>query len=96
MVYQPGNYPKLGSFNDIISSARPLPSGKEGDGVIALFEHINYGRRMVVLTSSTPDFRDLQFNDKVSSLIVIKRASSISNMMEIISVLILLESSFLW
>ena len=69
MVYQPGNYPKLGSFNDIISSARPLPSGK---GVITLFEHINYGGRMVVLTSSSPDFRDLGFNDRVSSLIVIK------------------------
>ena len=72
MVYHPGNYPKLGAFNDIISSARPLPSGKEDDGVIALFEHVNYGGRMVVLTSSTPDFRDLSFNDRVSSLIVIK------------------------
>ena len=101
MVYQPGNYPKLGSFNDIISSARPLPSGKEGNGVIALFEHINYGGRMVVLTSSTPDFRDLGFNERVSSLIVIKGAWTGFQHIKFEGnnlVLLLLEhySSFLW
>jgi hypothetical protein len=76
-VFQPGSYTRIAKDwsggNDILSSLRPLPSKTEGDGVIALFEHINYGGRMVVLTSSTPDFTGkVNFNDKVSSLIVIK------------------------
>jgi hypothetical protein len=75
-VAKPGSYPNPGSWggeNDTLSSLRPLPSETEGDrGVIAIFEHTNYCGRMVVLTSSNPDFTKINFNDKVSSLIVIK------------------------
>ena len=75
-IVKPGSYPNpstWGGDNDTLSSLRPLPSETEGDrGVIALFEHTNYGGRMVVLTTSTPDFTKLNFNDRVSSLIVIK------------------------
>ena len=75
-VVKPGSYPNPGTWggeNDILSSLRPLPSETEGDrGVIALFEHTDFCGRMVVLTSSTPDFTTLKFNDRISSLIVIK------------------------
>ena len=75
-VVKPGSYPNSGTWggeNDVLSSLRPLPSESEGDhGVIAIFEHTNYCGRMIVLTSSTPNFTTLDFNDKASSLIVIK------------------------
>ena len=75
-VVKPGTYPNPGSWggeNDVLSSLRPLPRETEGDrGVIAIFEHTNYGGRMVVLTTSTPNFTTLNFNDRISSMIVIK------------------------
>ena len=74
-VLQPGDYPNPDSWggkNDDLSSLRPLPSANEGEGVIALFEHVNYCGRMLVLTASDANFVKLGFNDVASSLIVIK------------------------
>ena len=41
-VINPGDYPtySLWGANDDLSSLRPLPDKSEGDGVIALFEHV--------------------------------------------------------
>ena len=73
-VVNPGDYPtySLWGANDDLSSLRPLPDKSEGDGVIALFEHVNYCGRMLVLTASDANFVKLGFNDVASSLIVIK------------------------
>ena len=74
-ILQPGDYPNPASWggaNDDLSSLRPLPGGNEGDGVIALFEHVNYCGRMLVLTASDANFVKLGFNDVASSLIVVK------------------------
>ena len=69
-VLKPGNYPNPGSWggvNDDLSSLRPLPSESDGDAVIAIFEHVNYCGRMLVLTSSEANFVKLGFNDIASS-----------------------------
>lgn len=74
-VVKPGDYPTYSSWggaNDDLSSLRPLPSESEGDAVIAIFEHVNYGGRMLVLTSSEANFLSRSFNDIASSLIVVK------------------------
>ena len=74
-VVKPGDYPTYSSWggaNDVLSSLRPLPSESEGDAVIAIFEHVNYGGQMLVLTSSEANFLTRSFNDIASSLIVVK------------------------
>ena len=74
-VVKPGDYPTYSSWggaDDVLSSLRPLPSKSEGDAVIAIFEGVNYGGRMLVLTSSEANFLSHSFNDIASSLIVVK------------------------
>ena len=74
-VVQPAEYPSpdpsWGHINDV-SSLRPLPSESDGDAVIALFQYRNYCGRMLVLTTNEVDLSKFQFNNKASSLIVIK------------------------
>ena len=74
-VVEPGDYPTYSSWggaNDDLSSLCPLPSESEGDTVIAIFEHVNYGGRMLVLTSSEANFLTHSFNDIACSLIIVK------------------------
>ena len=51
-----------------ISSARALPP--DGTIAIALFEHADFEGRMTVLYRSTNNFRALDFDDQVGSVIV--------------------------
>ena len=52
-----------GTWNDRISSVK-IPAGYK----VSLFEHINYGGRVLALTGDTPNLVGLNFNDAASSL----------------------------
>lgn len=72
-VVTPGEYPypdRWGGANDRLSSLRPLP-GNPGDEMILLFQDGNYGGRMLTFTGPQPNFVDIDFNDLVSSVIVL-------------------------
>ncbi len=60
--------PSFGGNGDRISSARAIPP--LGTDAICLFEHGNYQGRMLVLYGSSPYLRLLDFNDRVSSVII--------------------------
>lgn len=61
--------PSWGGHGNRISSARVLP--KEGTVAIALFQHTNYQGRMLILTGSNDHLPNIDFNDAVSSIIVL-------------------------
>ena len=66
------NYPSASSWSgltDTLSSARVLPPA--GTIAIALFEHCNFTGRMVILCRSNPNLHKQEFEDQVSSVIVI-------------------------
>ena len=71
-LLRPGSYASpqtWGGSGNYISSARALPP--KGTTAIMLFEHSDYRGRMVTLYSSHDDMPFLDFNDKISSIIVI-------------------------
>ena len=61
--------PSWGGAGNRISSARVLPS--EGTKAIVLFQHTNFRGRMEVVMKSNGRLPSLDFNDHVSSIIVI-------------------------
>lgn len=61
--------PSWGGRGNQISSARALPP--DGTKAIALFQHLNFAGRMLVLYSSSNHLQLLDFGDHVSSVIVI-------------------------
>lgn len=68
-ILKPGSYANpeaMGLENDCLSSLRPLP-----DSGICLFQDDNFGARMVTLTGAESNFANIDFNDKVSSAIII-------------------------
>ena len=72
IVNGPGGYPSphnWGGTGNRISSARALPP--KGTKAIALFQHSTYRGRMLVLYGSNSNLPHLNFNDQVSSFIVI-------------------------
>ncbi len=71
-LLNPNNYRSASSWNgqtDTLSSARVLPPA--GTIAIALFEHPNFTGRMIVLCRLNPNLHKLEFEDQVSSVIVI-------------------------
>ncbi len=71
-ILGPGDYPNPKSMNlpnDILSSLRPFPI-VTGPAVL-LFQDSKFGGRMVVATGAISDFTAINFNDKVSSFIVL-------------------------
>ena len=67
-IKTPGYYTSLATFDNSVSSARALPP--QETNAILLFEHGYYAGRMVVLYSSHQELPLLDFNDKISSVIV--------------------------
>lgn len=68
-ILTPGEYADaeaMGLSNDSLSSLRPLPNSG-----ICLFKDTNFGARMVTLTGAQSNFKNIDFNDEVSSAIVI-------------------------
>ncbi len=68
-ILKPGEYSNsdaMGLQNDSLSSLRPLP-----ESGICLFRDSYFGGRMVVLTGALSNFKTIDFNDEVSSAIVI-------------------------
>ena len=61
--------PGWGGSGNQITSARALPP--TGTVAIALFQHDNYEGRMLVLYDSSSHFPSLDFEDHVSSVIII-------------------------
>ena len=71
-ILRPGSYStpsNWGGTGNRISSARALPP--KGTKAIVLFQHINYRGRMLVLYGSNSDLPVIDFNDKLSSFIII-------------------------
>lgn len=71
-ILQQGDYANSGSLgigNDSLSSLRPFPE-VEGPTIL-LFKDSNYRGRMVVLTGALSNFKSIDFNDQVSSAIVL-------------------------
>ena len=60
---------RWGVRSNSISSARALPPS--GTVAIALFQHANYQGRMVILKATTARLHSIDFNDNVSSMIVL-------------------------
>ena len=60
-----------GGFGNEISSARALPPDLEGTDAIVLFEDAFFNGRMLVLYDSDSNLVNDDFNDKLSSFIVI-------------------------
>jgi hypothetical protein len=68
-VLGPGNYADadaMGISNDSLSSLRPLP-----ESGICLFKDTNFRGRMVALTGAESNFKNINFNDEASSVIVV-------------------------
>ena len=63
------DFTDLGSHKNQFSAARVLPP--PGTVAIAIFEHSNYNGRMVVLYDSIPNLSSVNFQDSMSSFIVI-------------------------
>ncbi|MEZ4454090.1 MAG: beta/gamma crystallin-related protein [Nannocystaceae bacterium] len=58
----------LGAINDQVSSLRPIGSGPR---CIALFQHSHYRGRMVVLGEEISNLKAIDFNDQVTSVVVV-------------------------
>ena len=66
-----GSYPNMSNFfvgNDSVSSIKVAPGYK-----VMAYEHTNYGGKLVEFTSNTSSFGSISFNDKISSLKVVKQ-----------------------
>lgn len=60
----------MGLSNDSLSSLRHYP--EVSGPTILLFKDTNYRGRMVVLTGAQSNFKNIDFNDEVSSIIVLE------------------------
>lgn len=72
-ILSDGNYASpesMGLPNDSLSSFRRFP--EVSGPTILLFEDINFQGRMVVLTGAESNFKNIDFNDQVSSIIVLE------------------------
>ena len=61
--------PKWGGRANQISSARALPP--EGTVIICLFQHVHFQGRMMVLYGSLPSLPFVDFDDHISSVIIV-------------------------
>ena len=71
-IVNPGSYSsasRWGGRDNHISSARALPA--KGTKAIVLFQHADFRGRMLVLEGSNPNLPDIDFNDQLSSFIII-------------------------
>jgi hypothetical protein len=82
MTLGPGQYPELGRLNRKVSSLRPAgyappgtgpapipPAGASGRGRVILYEGSNFaGRQLAIDRNRFPNFADIGFNDRASSL----------------------------
>eukprot|EP00892_Ulva_mutabilis_P011838 jgi/Ulvmu1/9026/UM005_0118.1 len=71
-ILKPGNYADpaaMGLSNNTLTSLRPFPIPATNS--ILLFEDFDFKGRMVHLTGPTDDLREVGFNDRASSAIVL-------------------------
>lgn len=67
-IYEPGAHVSLGDKDNTFSSLRPLPP--QGSISAVVFEYANYRGSMMVLRKRYNRLDRMDFNDKVSSIIV--------------------------